>query len=204
MRIAAADPVEAVAVAALEEVRELAGIEQLSALLDILLETESKDVIRAATHALVAVCARRPATGEIAIVRATYGAEGDGKLANVKKKVTKLVSRGASAIEATNANFGDPAPGTPKRLTIEYTVDGAPVRKSVAEKETLMLTSPDTPPDLLDPMVAALARASGSARIALLRVLDRLGGPGAREAIASVADDEDPEVRDTVKRLLAE
>lgn len=63
----------------------------------------------------------------------------DGKGTDVTKIVEQMVKDGEVEIPATNGLFGDPAYNTVKRLRIEYTVDGKPQSKTVAENEMLAL-----------------------------------------------------------------
>lgn len=61
--MAAKDEEESVCVAALNTLRDLAGIDDLDVLLNILLKTGSEAVRQSVTHALVVVCSRQPAVG---------------------------------------------------------------------------------------------------------------------------------------------
>lgn len=205
MKVASSDPDETVRLAALKELRELAGMGELDALLKILLESQSPAVIQATTNAIVALSARQPvATGPVSITKAIYAARDQSKASDVTKKAAALVKAGASSIEASNGNFGDPAHGLPKQLTVHYTVDGTQVTKTVAEGETVMLTSPNVSPAVVDPLLAAYGRASGPSKLALLRILQRAGGPKASEAIRAAASDADPAVRESAQRMLRE
>jgi HEAT repeat protein len=65
LKIAATDREETVRVAAIEALRELAGIGELGALLQILLESDSAKVTQSVRHALVVLCVRqKPAKSE--------------------------------------------------------------------------------------------------------------------------------------------
>ncbi|MEQ1820996.1 MAG: glycosyl hydrolase [Fimbriimonadaceae bacterium] len=75
---------------------------------------------------------------KIAIKSARYEtADGRGK--DVTELVSGMIRSGQYEIEATNVNFGDPVVNTVKRLVIEYTLDGADYKKTVAENETLVV-----------------------------------------------------------------
>lgn len=204
IKTASSDPEESVRVLALKELRDLAGPGELDALLKILLENPSPAVIQAATHVLVALCARQPVSGTIEISKAVYG-DGDLKqFADVTKKAKALVKAGATSIEASNGNFGDPAPKIPKQLTVHYSVDGVAARKTAAEGESISLTSPSVSPAVVDPLLNAFARASGPAKAALLRVLQRAGGPKALEAVQSAASATDAALRTSAQRMLCD
>lgn len=205
MNAASSDPEETVRVAALKELRDIVGTGELDALLKILLESKSAAVIQAATHAVAALCARQPFTGTIEIIKAVYGDLDQTKTADVTKKAAALVKAGATSIEASNRNFNDPAPGISKQLTVHYSADGVQARKTVAEGESVTLTSPSVSPAVADPLLAAFARASGPAKVALLRILQRVGGPKALEAIrTAAASDGDAAVRESAQRMLCE
>lgn len=63
----------------------------------------------------------------------------DGRGSDVTQQVRDLVSHGDTEIAATNANFGDPVVNVVKRLTITYTLNGKPFKRTVAENETIVL-----------------------------------------------------------------
>jgi HEAT repeat protein len=63
LNVAATDQEDAVRVAALTVLRDLAGTGDLEALVQILLKTKSGAVTKSVTHALVVVCAREPVVG---------------------------------------------------------------------------------------------------------------------------------------------
>lgn len=195
---------EAVHVAALKVLRELAGPDELAPLLQILLKTGSKAVIQATTPALVAVCSRQPASGNIQIRMATYGDVEGSKSADVTRKVAKSVQQGITAIEASNSNFGDPTPGLRKKLVVRYSVDAVDTIKTVAEGETLNLTSPTAPAAVVNPLVAAVGTATGPAKLALLRILRTVGGPKALDAVRTATSDPDAEVKKSARRMLCE
>ena len=83
----------------------------------------------------------RPAAGNIAIIKGEYGAMPSGPSRDVTKKVAALVKGGALGVDASNDNFGDPAVGTVKKLTVDYTFDGAAKSKTVNENETLTISA---------------------------------------------------------------
>lgn len=71
---------------------------------------------------------------KIVITKAWYGAA-DGRGADVTAKVKDLIAKGQTYIPATNALFGDPAYLSVKKLTLEFTLDGRPM-KVVADENT--------------------------------------------------------------------
>lgn len=84
---------------------------------------------------------------QITIKKARYESA-DGQGADVTDQVARMVKEGQSEIAATNDNFGDPAVNIVKRLVVEYTIDGKPMKQMVAENETLVLvSSPKLPAD---------------------------------------------------------
>ena len=204
MKAAATDTDEAVRVSALKTLRDRAGMEEFDALIAILLGSPSDAVTQAAAHALVAVGARQPGTGNIEIEKAIYGDRENRKTKDVTEKVAALVKEGTSSIDATNSNFGDPARGTPKQLTVHYKVDGVSGRQTAAEGETLKISSANAPAALVDPLVAAFGKAAGPTKVALLRVLRTTGGTKALGVVRSATADGDPDVRKNAQRILCE
>jgi len=75
---------------------------------------------------------------KIDIIKARYETA-DGRGADVTDEVAEMVGHGETEIAATNGNFGDPVVNVVKQLTIEYTLDGKPVKKTVPENATFIL-----------------------------------------------------------------
>lgn len=75
---------------------------------------------------------------QIAIKSARYESA-DGRGVDVTEVVAGLVKEGQTEISATNDNFGDPVVNVVKRLVIDYTLNGKPVKQTVAENETITL-----------------------------------------------------------------
>lgn len=75
---------------------------------------------------------------KIEIIKARYETA-DGRGADVTAKVAELVGHGETEIAATNGNFGDPVVNVVKQLTIEYTLDGKRITKTVPENATFIL-----------------------------------------------------------------
>jgi len=185
---ATADDDEAVRSAAIRLLGSTAGADEFPVLVKLLLNAESASEIRSAEQALSGVCSRQaqPAAGGLVIHKAVYGAA-DGRSADVTAKVAELVKSGQLSITASNANFGDPAEGTVKQLTVDYTAGGVRQTATVAEGETLTPAAAVTPKPLLDQLVAALDKAQTPQKAALLRVLRSTKTPQALDAVRSAA-----------------
>jgi hypothetical protein len=63
--------------------------------------------------------------------------------ADVTERVAAAVKGTRLSIEASNALFGDPAPGQVKRLRVDYLEGEEPKAKVVAENETLQIAVPE-------------------------------------------------------------
>ena len=61
----------------------------------------------------------------LVIVNAVYGDLAAGKTVDVTRKIELLVRNDALSVIPSNDLFGDPAPRRPKRLRVNYTLDGA-------------------------------------------------------------------------------
>jgi HEAT repeat protein len=203
---AAADEEEAVRLAALKALRDQAGLPELPALLSALVRARSSAESQAAENALGALCARQsePAGGNIVIVKAEYGDLPAGASADVTQKVAEMVKAGAMAVEASNGNFGDPASGTPKKLRVDYTVNGVALSKTVPESDNLTLTAMATPPAVVDAICGALGEAPLEAKLALLRTLRTAGGAKALQTVQAAATGSDEQIKDTALRVVCE
>jgi hypothetical protein len=140
----------------------------------------------------------------VVVEKAVYGDLPGGPSADVTEKVAGLVKAGTLAIEASNGHFGDPTGGIVKKLRVDYRVDGIPASATVVENETLDLALTTAPPDVVEPLCAALPGAAAPARLALLRTLKAAGGARALEAVRAASTDADPAVRETGLRLLCD
>jgi hypothetical protein len=76
---------------------------------------------------------------KLVITKASYGDLPDGQKADVTEKVRQWVNSDSLSVVASNGNFGDPADGVRKRLTVEYTLEGKAGTKTVDEDETLSI-----------------------------------------------------------------
>jgi HEAT repeat protein len=198
------DADESVRCAAIDLLGDGADKEQFGVLLDILLKASGTKEIRSAERAVSSVCAResRMTAGRVAIVKAEYGALSQGKSADVTAKVSDLVKAGAASIEASNANFGDPASGTVKQMRIEYTVDGVAQTVTVAEGQSANLAVSVVPDELIEQICKAVSNAAAPNRLALLRVLKATNGAKALDAIRTATGDSDTQVADEAVSLL--
>jgi len=194
---AAKDDDADVRAASIRMLGDLRGAVQFSSLIDLLLEAQSAQEIRATERAMSATCTRdaQSASGRVTIGRAVYGAVGAGRSADVTDKVKKLVEAGAQSIEASNANFGDPASGLVKQLRIEFTARGVRQVRTVKEGQSVKLLTSVTPPAYVDALCAALRQTTPEKRCALLRVLRVAQGPQALEAVRGAVKDTDADVR---------
>jgi hypothetical protein len=74
------------------------------------------------------------------IRKAVYGDLPNGPKTDVTAQLQEAVASDTLSIEATNDNFGDPAFGKGKKLTVDYTFDGQDHSKTVLENETLTIS----------------------------------------------------------------
>ncbi len=204
MNVAKTDADEGVRVAALKSLADCAGMTEMSGLLDCLSGADTESEMRAAEKALGGLCARQKiiSTGKIVIKKAVYGDLPDGASADVTKKLTRMVNSGLTSIEASNGNFGDAAPGEVKKLQVTYTYNGAPATQTVREKETLILASVSTPPEIVDVFCSAVEEAQGDAKLAVLRLLGATGSQKALDVIQGVASKDKGKAKDTALRAL--
>ena len=202
----ARDGEESIRVASIKALGDLAGLAEFPALVGLLVQAKSSSEIRAAERALSGLCSRlaQPASGKIVIHKALYGDLPNGRKADVTRKVAAMVKRGALKIEASNTNFGDPAQGIPKKMTIEFSVDGATQTRTVPEKGTITLTTGAPPPACIEALCAALPKAPAEPKLALLRVLRAARGPKALAAVRSAATDANAEIRGAATSLLCD
>lgn len=199
MTLAAKDPDAQVRLEALKALRTHAGMPELAALLDRLMNAASDDERQAAKGALDALCNREKSTdaGDVAILRAAYGDLPEGKQADVTAKVAQMVAEGSMSIGATNANFGDAAPGVSKQLRVDYRANGVGFSRTVPENASLQLTAESVPPELVQPLLAAFGKAKGEAGLALIGLLGATGHPDALKQVCAAAKSDDQAVRQT-------
>lgn len=165
--------------AAIEVLGGMAGAEDFPALVELLVGARSSAERDALQKLLARLCIdnSRAVPGDVVIRKAVYGDLPDGRSADVTSKVAAMVKQGSLSIQASNANFGDTAPGIVKKLRVDYTVGGATRTDTVNENETLRIKGGKTPRAFLDALRSAAARAPAEAKEALNRVLRAAGGP---------------------------
>jgi HEAT repeat protein len=190
------DDDESVRTASIRMLGDLAGAVEFGVLVELLLNAKSPAEIRAAERALSTTCTReaKPSAGKVTIRRAVYGAIGEGGSADVTRKVAKIVAAGSLSVTASNANFGDPAPGIHKQLLVEYTVAGVAHTRTVKEGQTLTLAAGTTPEAFIDQLCSALAKAPTPQKLALLRVLRVAQGPRALDTVHAATKDANAEI----------
>jgi len=77
----------------------------------------------------------------LVIKRAVYGDIANGDVIDVTKILAKMVKDDALSVDATNANFTDPAVGVVKTLEVVYYFNGKKKFKTVNENETLTISN---------------------------------------------------------------
>ena len=205
MKVAETDSDENVRVAALRVLQDYAGVEEMPVLLDNLLKARSQSEMQAAEGTLISLCARQKRMpGAIVIQKALYGNPPDGPAADVTEKVKSIVESGSLSVDASNGNFGDPAPGVVKRLRVEYTENGTPRSDTVSEGETLKLTVASAPPVIVDAFCSAFDKAQGEAKLAALRLLGSTGSGKAFEIVRAASAAAQGPVKETAQRTLCE
>ncbi|MCC6144980.1 MAG: HEAT repeat domain-containing protein [Candidatus Hydrogenedentes bacterium] len=194
---AADDPAENVRRTALKMLRTHATQDELQPLLDILLGDASPEERGAAENALIGLCARlsQATDSDITIVSAAYGDLPNGQQADVTAKVAELANSGKVTIEASNTNFGDPAPNTPKQLGVSFTVNGTTWTKTVDEGGSLSLSNEAVPEAVTKAILAAHKSAEGETRNSTLRLLRATGSPEALAAIIEATQSSDEALR---------
>jgi HEAT repeat protein len=204
VKMADSDADEAVRIAALKALQDNAGIDEMQALLAVLLKAQSAGELQSAEKTLGALCERQKRAPEnFAIVKAEYGALPDGPSTDVTKQVASKLVGGLLSIEASNANFGDSAPGKVKKLRVDYTENGAPFSKTVNETEVLKLTVVAAPAPVVDAYCQTFADAQGDAKLSMLRLLSVCAAPKSFETVRAAAG-QDGALKDAALRLLCE
>jgi alpha-L-rhamnosidase len=85
-------------------------------------------------------------SSSLQILKATYGSADGVHAKDVTAALRALIQKGVLDVDVNNAAFGgdDPAPMTPKQLTVEYSLDGKQASQTLKESETLLIASPQT------------------------------------------------------------
>lgn len=73
------------------------------------------------------------------VVKSARYESAEGRGADVTGQVQAMVRDGQLEIPATNAVFGDPVVNVVKRLVVDYTLDGKPMKQSVGENDVVEL-----------------------------------------------------------------
>jgi len=204
LKVATGDNDESVRTAAIRTLGDLGDSVEIGVLLELLLNASGRQEILAAERAVSTACSRqaRFTDGRIVIRKAVYGAAGTGGSVDVTRKVAKIVGGGSASITASNSNFGDPAPGIVKQLRLDYSIDGVPMSRTIAENETVTLVATTTPKAVIDQLTAALAKASTLQKIALLRILRNTQDPEALRCVRAATSSSDSEVAAEAVSLL--
>ena len=205
MNTARLDSDEGVRLAALTALQSSAGIDEMPLLLDALLHARSEAEMKATEAVLASLSERqkRMPSG-IVIEKAVYGDLPDGPSADVLEQVRRMVESGSLTVDATNSNFGDPAPGKMKRLRIDYTENGTPVSKTVGEGRKLSLMSVSASAEVVDAFCAAFEKAEGDAKLGMIQLLGSTASPKAFEIVQAAASSEDAKIKDAALRTLCE
>lgn len=200
----AGDSDEEVRIASLKALSSLAGMTELQKMLDLLVNGQTKNEIRAAESAVSAICTRSSTEsgGSVVIVKAVYGDLVGNKLADVTSKVAEMIKAGSMDVEASNSNFGDPAGGRVKQLRIDYTVEGRAQSKTVSEGETITISASTVNPACTEAVLAAMKKAPVDPKLALLRILRTIGSGKALVGVREAAGDANTEISETALRAL--
>jgi len=144
--------------------------------------------------------------GAVSVMKAVYGVLPDGPQQDVTDKVTKLIKDGATVLEISNGSFGDSAPGKVKQFEMSYTVNGVPCQAKADEGSTLRLDvgAAALPPSVFKTLTDAYARASGSPKLALLRILSNIGGNEALALVRTAAVRDDAVLKEAARRALCD
>jgi len=198
------DDDESVRTASIRMLGDLPGEVKFGTLVNLLLAAKTSGEIRAAERALSTTCIReaKPVPGNVVVRKAVYGGIEGGGSADVTKKVAKMVKAGSLSIEASNANFGDPAQGIVKQLRVEFTANGVTQIKTVREGQAVELLAGATPEAFIDELRSALPKAQKQQKLALLRMLRVAQGPKALGAIRVAAGDRDSEISSEAVSIL--
>jgi len=92
-------------------------------------------------NATLTIAADEKLSKKLVIRKATYGDLPDGAKVDVTYRVAGLIKDDALSVDASNDAFGDPAVGTGKKLTVDYTFNGVDKSKSADEGQTLTISN---------------------------------------------------------------
>lgn len=190
----AGEPGHPLRIPSLKALGEMGDTAEIQPLIGILIKSQDTAPVESA---LAAIGARlnRPVPGSVVVRKALYGDLPDGPAKDVTAKLAELVKASAS-VKASNANFGDPAGGRVKKLSVEYTVAGTPGSQTVPENGSITFTVNVASPAFVGALESALAQAPVPSKPALLRVLGTAGGPKALAVVRSAMKDPEPGMRE--------
>ncbi|HVT82452.1 MAG TPA: hypothetical protein VHM90_17555 [Phycisphaerae bacterium] len=108
----------------------------------VLISGRGQSPAEATSPSTAAAPAEASATSQptgLVIRKAVYGDLPDGPAVDVTQKVVAAAGKMAVVMDASNDNFGDPAPGIAKKLRVDYLANGAARSRTVNEGETLSI-----------------------------------------------------------------
>jgi prepilin-type processing-associated H-X9-DG protein len=110
-------------------------------------------------------------TGGLKIVKATWG--GKDTWVDVTAKVTDLVAKGESSIDANTQVLGDPMPGHTKILRVVYTLNGKRQIELIGEGDSFKVPTvkPETSPGNVEPKNANPTGGDGSEATSTYRLI---------------------------------
>jgi HEAT repeat protein len=205
MKAATSDADEKVRIAALNGMKEYATEKDVPALLERMNKAASRGEIDAAEKTLEVFCKRRQQVGpqNVSIQKAVYGNIPDGPAADVTAKVVGMLEAGQLAVNASNVNFGDAAPGVVKKLKINYTQNDTTASATVNEGETINLAACSVPDGIVDTFCKSLGTVQGDSKLATLQLLRAAGTSEALDAVKAAMSG-DGAVKDAAVRLLCD
>jgi hypothetical protein len=182
----------------------LAQAKDFPLLVKLLLNASGTQEIRAAERAISNVAARQAklGSGKVKIIKAVYGAVSGKPSKDVTKKLAKLIAAGNASVKASNANFGDAAPGIVKKFYVEYSVNGVKQTTTVPENGTVEFAVAVVPDELIEQLATATKKASTRQKLALLRILRTTNSPKALVAIQTAAKDSNADIASEAISLL--
>jgi len=196
---------ETVRPAAFRAIGILAGPERLDDLIASLTALTGDSGREDAEGAVIALIKKATGgAGEVVVSKAIYGDLPGGQFVDVTATLRTKIEQGALPVQVSNATFGEPAPGVPKKLEVEYTVNGVAGKQLVQEGGTFDLAAQAVPTAIVDKLAAPLSGTPTSeARASIFRVLSRIGGEQAYALVKGHLTNEAPEVRDAAIRALS-
>lgn len=195
---------EMVRPAAFKALGILAGPDRLDAVLAALVAMAGDSGRNEAENAMADMIQNAGlSASSLVITKATYGDLPDGAFSDVTAKVREKITEGTLSFPVSNALFGDPAPGKPKSLSIEYTRSDVAESKNVPEGGVVDVASGSIPDEIIAKITAPLnGAASTEACASIFRILSRVGGQKAYEVVKGYVNHESAEIRDAAVRAI--